>query len=105
MDGDDRQPEGMDNETPMERILEQMQRDSFSHAPGEEMTHVAGVSFVDDFGLSLGGMLHTVRTAVVCITWMYIVCFCWYTCRVMVCIYAVYRSSAVGVCECERGWC
>lgn len=42
--------------SPMEKILEQMQGENFSHAPGEEMTHVAGVSFVDDLGLSLGGM-------------------------------------------------
>lgn len=38
----------------MEKILEQMQNEHFSHAPGEEMTHVAGVSFVDNVGLSLG---------------------------------------------------
>eukprot|EP00903_Cladosiphon_okamuranus_P013198 g12310.t1 len=56
MDEDDRKPQGMGNENPMEKILDQMQRDNFSHAPGEEMTHVAGVSFVDDLGLSLGAV-------------------------------------------------
>lgn len=42
---------------PVESILEQLQKeeDSFSPQPGEEMTHVAGVSFVDGVGLSLGG--------------------------------------------------
>lgn len=44
---------------PVENILEQLQKeeDSFQPAPGEEMTHVAGVSFVDGVGLSLGGMI------------------------------------------------
>lgn len=45
----------MSEDNPVEKILEQMQKENFSHAPGEEMTHVAGVSFVDDVGLSLGG--------------------------------------------------
>lgn len=45
-----------DKENPMEKILEQMQKENFSHAPGEGMTHVAGVSFVDRLGMSLGGM-------------------------------------------------
>eukprot|EP00752_Nemacystus_decipiens_P008349 g7463.t1 len=54
MDGTGTQREEMGEENPMERILEQLQRDNFSHAPGEEMTHVAGVSFVDNVGLSLG---------------------------------------------------
>ncbi|CAN0191848.1 unnamed protein product [Pylaiella littoralis] len=44
------------DKNPMERILEQLQKEEggFLPAPGEEMTHVAGVSFVDANGLSLG---------------------------------------------------
>jgi len=50
--------EGYKKKYPVEGILEQLQKeeDSFQPAPGEEMTHVAGVSFVDEVGLSLGGM-------------------------------------------------
>lgn len=71
MDGDRRRAAGAtDAENPMDKILEQMQGENFSHAPGEEMTHVAGVSFVDDVGLSLGGMFMFVDTCI-CTTYIH----------------------------------
>lgn len=52
----------MGDENAMNEILRQLQEAADAaaeSAPGEEMTHVAGVSFVDSVGLSLGGKEET----------------------------------------------
>lgn len=52
---------GGGSRNPMEGILRQLQNEAGDAPvpPEEEMTHVAGVSFVDAAGLSLGGEIET----------------------------------------------